>query len=62
MQNYCKYQKQLQIMLSKMNLMNMLKALKTTLELRSAIIIFMCLTYTKIMSNKLGIQFLKHQT
>ena len=51
----------MQIMLSKkLNLMNMLKALKMTLELRSAIIIFMCLTYTEIISNKLGIQFLKH--
>ena len=42
----------------KLSLMNMLKALKMTLKLRSAIIIFMCLTYTKIISNKPGIQFL----
>ena len=42
----------------KLSLMNMLKALKMTLELRSAITILMCLTYTKIISNKLGIQFL----
>ena len=34
----------------KLSLMNML--------FRSAIIIFMCLTYTKIISNKPGIQFL----
>ena len=44
----------------KLSLMNMLKALKMTLELPSAIIIFMCLTYTKIISNKPGIQFLEH--
>ena len=34
------------------------KSVKMTTELRSAITIFICLTYTKIISNKPGIQFL----